>query len=135
MCLLYQSCPKIQQLNILKNRMKCTRQSTTKVKTLHSFENESPHRLAGVKVSFDVLCFKLKDIPKIAFNRMKRLNRLQDIMDCIPKICFENGLEMYCFLFQFHHLSFCSFVGLLNHYIHVKKWICCWNHKRKLIKF
>lgn len=71
-------------------------------------------------MSFDVLCFQLKEIPKIAFNWMKRLNRLQDIMDCIPKICFENGLEMDSFLFQFHHLTLCSFVGLLNHYIHVK---------------
>lgn len=44
-------------------------------------------------------------------------------MDCIPKICFENGLETDSFLFQFHHLTFCSFVDLLNHYIHVKKWI------------
>lgn len=25
------------------------------------------------------------------------------------------------FFFQFHHLTFCPFVGLLNHYIHVKK--------------
>lgn len=112
MHLQHQSCPKIQQLNMEcpQIQLKCTRQSTTSVKTLW----ELTHRRFR---SFGVLCFHMKGIPKIACVTGCNVDPLvkhdRGILWTVFQrsaffIQIENGLETDSFLFQFH--SFCWFV-------------------------